>query len=122
MYYLQHPVNPPVYPVSPVILSKNLFSGLKKIARPSRLRSRKGHRISHGPSFVSGADADGDVGVPGGAGRVMGQGGCLGLQSWAMPEDGPPKVDWSKITISKIYLLLELLCANGHSWYLDRFG
>ena len=34
----------------------------------------------------------------------------------------PPTVDGIKITISKIYLLLELLYANGHSWYLDRFG
>ena len=27
LYYLQHPVNPPVYPVSPVILSKNPLGG-----------------------------------------------------------------------------------------------
>ena len=45
-----------------------------------------------GPFFVSGAEADGDVGVP----DEGGQGGCLALQSWAMPEDGPPKVDGKK--------------------------
>jgi hypothetical protein len=45
----------------------------------------KGYRMLRGPFFVADADADGDVGVPGVAG---GQGGCLALQSWAVPEDG----------------------------------
>jgi hypothetical protein len=74
--------------------------------------------------FVTGADADGDVGVPvGSAGRVMGTGaGRLPRDAILGHAGGSPKVDWSKITISKIYLLLELLYANGHSWYLDRFG
>jgi hypothetical protein len=51
----------------------------------------KGYRVLRGPFFVADAEADGDVGVPGG-----GQGGCFALKSWAMPEDGPPKVDGKK--------------------------
>ena len=57
----------------------------------------KGYRVLRSPFFVSGAEADGDVGVPD-EGRVMGTGlnCCLALQSWAVPEEGPPKVDRKK--------------------------
>ena len=93
------------------------------MARPSRLCLQKGHRVSRGSFFVTGSDADGDVGVPGrGAGRVMGTGRLLRDAILGHAGGWPPEVDWSKFTISKIYLLLELLYANGHSWYLDRFG
>ena len=40
-----------------------------------------GHRVSHGPFFLTGADADGDVGVPGleGGGGFFGCGGFAGI-------------------------------------------
>ena len=78
----------------------------------------KGYRVLRGPFFVSGAEADGDVGVPGVAGRAVATRYNLG----PCRRMGLPRSMGRKITISKIYLLLELLYANGHSWYLDRFG
>ena len=68
--------------------------------------------------FVSGADADGDVGVPGVAGRAV----ALLYNLGPCRRMALQRSIGRKITISKIYLLLELLYANGHSWYLDRFG
>ena len=91
MYYLQHPVNPPVYPVSPVILSKIYFRVEKNSSALSAAFTEEPSRIAW-LFFLAGADADGDVGVPvRSAGRVIRTevGGFLALQSWAIPEDGP---------------------------------
>ena len=83
----------------------------------------KGYRMLRGPFFVSGAEADGDVGVPD-EGRVMARGRAVATRYNLGPcrRMGLPRSMGRKITISKIYLFLELLYATGHSWYLDRFG
>jgi hypothetical protein len=42
LFFLQHPVNPPVYPVSPVLLSKKSVVGCKRSGPVLRNRGAEG--------------------------------------------------------------------------------
>jgi hypothetical protein len=82
----------------------------------------KGYRVLRGPFFVADAEADGDVGVPGVAGRVIGTGlnGCLALQSWAMRDDGRGCAHERPIAYCLGFFLFRALRPTGTSAFRMR--